>query len=437
MTLHRLRRIFAGAHRAPVIASLLFVCLLAAPLGAQSRYDGLPTTDSLQGFPEIGYPSALVDVKVYAAFDDPASAQFWAQTFDKLLQRVRNGEVRLIFVPLFGAGQIAGGRGAARASICANEQKVFWPYADQLFAWQTQYGADAFSGDRLLNGATALGVSQAQWGDCFTSDGPDSILNDAQRAANSEVSFNKTPYVVVGDAPSLTDWDSLNYTITLALQQANTSLATQVAATPEAAATPQVDKYTYNPLTGDHVAPPLSISLPSDWKYAYDALVLQDIDGIRPIPFALYQGPVTGGTGTIVLLWGFPNLVVGAPSGGLVQPDVWTDGTRLLRLAVFEEGCNIGTDLRRNYSVGGMQAIGTQFAAVSCPQLPDTRGWFAGLRQFDVNFVFYLYTDPIAAMDKAEPELQAILDTVNFIMPEATPVSEATVTAAATAESSN
>jgi hypothetical protein len=408
---------------------ILLLLLIAAPISAQSgnRYDGLPQTLSLQGFPQLGYPSALVNVKIYAAFDDPASGQFWTQTFDNLLQRVRNGEVDVTFIPLFGQGQISGGRGAARASICANAQNIFWPYVDQLFVWQTQFGVDAFSGDRLLDGAKALGINEGVWGECFTSDGPDTILNDAQRAANNETTFSGTPYILVGDSPSLADIDSLNFTINLVLKQANNSLATQIAATPEA--TSDVDTYTYNPLTNDHIAPPLTMTLPQGWSYAYDAIVLQDIDGIRPIPFALYKGPVTGGTGTIVLLWGFPNLVKfsGAPPAD-VQPDVWTDGTRLLRLAIVETGCNVGTDLRRNYSVGGLQAIGTQFAAVNCPQLPDTRGWFAALRQFEVNFIFYVYTDPIAAMDGSAPnELQAILDTAQFVMPTPEVTAAATV----------
>ena len=62
---------------------LLVSCLLTVAAFAQSgdRYANLPQTQSLQGFPEIGYPSALVDVKLYAAFDDPASGQFWAQSF--------------------------------------------------------------------------------------------------------------------------------------------------------------------------------------------------------------------------------------------------------------------------------------------------------------------------------------------------------------------
>ncbi len=410
-----------GLNPRRVTLLLLLLLCIAAPLHAQDRYANLPQTQSLQGFPEIGYPSALVDVKLYLAFDDPASGQFWAQSFDNLLQRVRNGEVRAIFIPLFGSGSLTGGRSAARAAICAGEQNVFWAYVDQLFAWQTQYGTDAFSGDRLTNGAAALGVNPGQWSDCFSSDGPDVILQDAASAASNEPTFSATPYVVVGDSPSLTDGDSLNFTIDQVLRQANNTLATQTAATPEATA--DVDRYTYDPLSHDHIQPPLTIDLPAGWSYAYDALVLQDIDGIRPIPFALYTGPVTGGTGTIVLLWGFPNLV----SAVALEPDVWTDATRLLRLAIFEEGCNIGTDLRRNYSVGGLQATGTQFAAVSCPTLPDARGWFAGLRQFDVNFVFYVYTDPIGAMDGTAPDqLQAILDTVQFVLPTPEATTEAT-----------
>ncbi|MEP7291751.1 MAG: thioredoxin domain-containing protein [Chloroflexota bacterium] len=424
MILSILRRVFVGMqHAAPFPLSLIVLFLLAAPLAAQppDRYASLPQALSLQGFPQIGYPSALVDVRVYAAFDDPASAAFWSQSADTLIQHVRNGEVRLTFIPLFGIGSIEGGRAAARASICAGEQNVFWQYVDRLFAGQTQFGAAAFGGERLLDGARQLGVAEGQWSECINSTGPDVILDDAQDSAQNEATFNTTPYVLVDDSPSLTDSASLDFTIDLLVQQANTELATQSAVeiTPEAT---EVDHYVFDPLSHEAVAPPLTLSLPAGWSFAYDALVLQDIDGIRPVPFAFYQGPVTGGIGTIVLLWGFPNLVVGAPAGGLIQPDVWTDATRLLRLAIFEEGCNVGTDLRRNYSVGAMQAVGTQFAAVDCPQLVDTRGWFAGLRQFNVNFVFYAYTEPITAMDGAAvDELQAILDSVQFILPEVTP----------------
>jgi len=93
----------------------------------------------------------------------------------------------------------------------------------------------------------------------------------------------------------------------------------------------------------------------------------------------------------------------------------------LLRLAIVEQGCNVGTDLKRNYSVGGLSGVGTQFAAVQCPQLPDTRGWFVGVDSNGLNFIFYVFSDPIQAMDTGRNELQAILDNVHFRKLEVTP----------------
>jgi hypothetical protein len=65
---------------------------------------------------------------------------------------------------------------------------------------------------------------------------------------------------------------------------------------------------------------------------------------------------------------------------------------------------------------------------VDCPELADTRGWFAGLRQYNINFIFYVYADPIEAMDTAEDELQAILNTIRFAAPS-TPDPNASPTA--------
>lgn len=176
------------------------------------------------------------------------------------------------------------------------------------------------------------------------------------------------------------------------------------------------------PLAGEGAVPPVTLDFPDGWGYAYDTLALIDVDNtLRPVPLAAYRGPVTGGTGTIVLLWGFPNFLAGGPltlpGTPTPAPDLWADGLRLFRLALVDQGCNPGTDLQRPYSVGGLAATGTQFAIVDCPESPDTRGWFAGLQVGGLNFVFYLYAEPITAMDTAWDELQAILDTAVFNVP--------------------
>jgi len=208
-----------------------------------------------------------------------------------------------------------------------------------------------------------------------------------------------------------------------------TATATPFTETP----TPTLIAVTIEPLLGQGSRPPLDITLPDGWLVGYDTFVLGDVDReVSFVPLVVYSGPVTGGTGTIVLLWGFSSVVGGvnplsAQMGTpLPEPDMWTDGLRLLRLAVVEAQCNIGTDLRRDYPVAGLTGTGTQFAAVGCPETSDTRGWFVGVREFGVPYIFYVYTDPIEVMDNeaVQAELQAILDSIRISEPqpiEATP----------------
>jgi hypothetical protein len=170
-----------------------------------------------------------------------------------------------------------------------------------------------------------------------------------------------------------------------------------------------------DPLLGLPIQPPITMDLPDGWAYAYNAFVYSDLDGrIETVPFAYYTGPVTDGTGTIILLWGFDSVV--NPFAAQQGTNPWLDGLRLLRLVVMDHSCTIGTAPEREYSVGGMEATGTQFSAVDCPEgIPDTRGWFAARVVDRVNFAFYMYVDPIQpAGATAEFDLQAILDTVEF-----------------------
>lgn len=440
-----------------------------------ARFEGLPVGIAPNGYPQIGYPNAPVSVTVYAAFDEPAvtpisaqvadavtttptpasiaepgavtplsrpSADFFAAGggFEVLLQRARNAEILITYLPVV-VGAVPNGRGTARAALCAGEQGAFWRYAELLMAW----GRDAelsdearFAGTRLIEGVDTLDLDAGRWNECMISERPDRVIAeaDAQRAAQQL--YTTTPFVLVGSLSTLLDPESLDFTVTYAVSEASAAFERALAegdaeAEAQAAAandplatvelTPEI--VTLEPLMGDQVPPPFTITLPAGWLSGFDTLVLQDVDAIRNIPFALYQGPVTGGTGTLVVMWGFPNLITGGMdafmAGEPLTPDLYADGSRLLRLAVVEEGCNVGTDLRRSYPIGGLEAVGTQFAAVGCPELADTRGWFAGLQQFSLNFVFYAYAEPIEAVPAAEPELQAILDTITFVLPIATP----------------
>ncbi|XWX03683.1 hypothetical protein VZO05_14340 [Aggregatilineales bacterium SYSU G02658] len=170
------------------------------------------------------------------------------------------------------------------------------------------------------------------------------------------------------------------------------------------------------PLTGVRIEPPFSITLPEGWGRASDTFLYEELGDVVTVPFTLYQGPVSGGRGTILVLWNFRSVAAANPLGTpTTERSNWSDGLRLLRYPVFEPTCNIGTEPERAFTVGGRPATGTNFAAVDCPELPNTRGWFAGLTVNEIPFVFYVYTDPLEAMlGRAPQELQAILDSIVF-----------------------
>lgn len=193
---------------------------------------------------------------------------------------------------------------------------------------------------------------------------------------------------------------------------------------------------TAEPLLGELTEPPLDITLPADWsRVVADRMLVQDVDNtLRWVPVTVYNGPVSGGQGYIVLLWGFPNLI--ATSDSNPNPDLnqvmWTEGLRMFRRALVEDGCNPGTDLQTNFTVGGRTASGTSFSIVDCPETPNARGWFAGVYEGGGNFIFYNYIEPtadinapetITAMNEGAKEIQAILDSVQFhVLEQITPV---------------
>jgi hypothetical protein len=186
--------------------------------------------------------------------------------------------------------------------------------------------------------------------------------------------------------------------------------------TPGAIVTATSTPVLIDPLTGVAVEPPINMTLPEGWGFAYDTFIYQELGQLNYIPFALYQGPVTGGTGSILLLWNFPSIA--AASDSSTELNMYVDGLRLLRSVVFDPTCNIGTDPERDFNVGGITATGSYYRVVDCPADPNTRGWFAGLVQRNVNFVFYVYADPIEIVEEGiRNELQAILDTLTFEFP--------------------
>lgn len=420
--MHRKHQVFTT-----LLAALMLTLLLVTTVRAQD--DGLPPVElagvsdipqrlSASGYPQLGDPDAPLHIVEYCSLGTPSCATYWLEQFPPLVERIADGTIRYTQIPLTGP-EASAVRTATRAALCAGEQGRYWALTTALHT-ALQASPDqpdaALAAESLLAQIDALpGLDRAAWDACMLTDRPDATLTRARAERNAEASFTGAvlPFIRVNDQPVLPDYTNLSAVIA-AFE------TTTAEATPDPAATEDAP-LVFEPLLGEAIEPPLTIDLPPGWRFGYDAILMNDLDGLpRSVPLAIYTGPVNEGAAraTIVLLWGFPNLVVGNPfASDEVATDLWSDGLRLLRLVVIEQGCNIGTDLRRSYTVGGLSAAGTQFAAVDCPDLPDTRGWFAGLREGNINFVFYVYTEPIDAMDSAEAELQAILDSVVFQVP--------------------
>ena len=176
---------------------------------------------------------------------------------------------------------------------------------------------------------------------------------------------------------------------------------TELGAQPTPAGTLQVE---------EGVPPPYDITLPDGWQVGYGILPVRDGITTNGVPVAIYTGPIpadTSITGWVVVLWGFPSI---SPRP---EPDLWADGLRFLRGALLDVSCVVGTDVSRTFRVGGHDdAVGTFFTAEGCRGEPDTAGWFAGISEQGGHYMFFTYAEPLAGIDVARADLQAILDSI-------------------------
>jgi hypothetical protein len=160
--------------------------------------------------------------------------------------------------------------------------------------------------------------------------------------------------------------------------------------------------------------PPLSITLPEGWQAVHLLLPFRTYDAIQDVPLSIYTGSLPGGvTGYIYLFWGFPTIA--NPTG---ENNLWASGLQLLRGTLVGESCNLGIKQeQQTFYVGGKEAIGTYYSAVSCVGENDTAGWFAALQVDNGNYAFFTAVEPLDALPAQAPNLQAILDSVQFLPP--------------------
>ena len=142
------------------------------------RYEDISRSFSLEGYPQLGDLDAPVTLEEYASFACPGCEALHSDSFDAILDRVREGQVLFTYVPMQ-TGSIPNAQGAAKIALCAGRQGMFWQMHDVLFDWQTRYANTAYSQNRLLSGAEALGLNTTTLTNCFNSGAISDTLNSA------------------------------------------------------------------------------------------------------------------------------------------------------------------------------------------------------------------------------------------------------------------
>lgn len=165
--------------------------------GAISAYAGIPQSETEDGFPLLGDPAAPVQVSEISSFACPSCGRFYRDVTPSLVERVKAGDISFVYIPIFSAGSIPNGEGAARAALCAGEQDRFWEYHGALFEWQATFANQAYASNRLASGATNLGLDRGAWDSCMESDRPDAVIVAAESLASRTEGFRGTPSVLV------------------------------------------------------------------------------------------------------------------------------------------------------------------------------------------------------------------------------------------------
>jgi len=114
----------------------------------------------------LGAPDAPVTIDVWADFQCPGCGAFSRLVAPQLVDNyVTPGKAKIVYHDYAFLGQES--IDAAVAARCADQQGKFWAYHDYLFANQHGENQGAFSRDRLLQMAAAVGLDKNAFTQCL------------------------------------------------------------------------------------------------------------------------------------------------------------------------------------------------------------------------------------------------------------------------------
>jgi len=158
------------------------------------RYD-IPT----DGYPSLGPDDAPITIVEFSDFECPYCRRFHQETYTDLLDAYP-GQIRFVYrnLPLTSIHPDA--MPAAIASLCANDQNVYWDYHDKLFSSET-LGQDTY-----IQYANELGLDVDKFTACLSSgEHDDFIQKDMDFSLNLGVQSTPTFFInglaIVGAQP--------------------------------------------------------------------------------------------------------------------------------------------------------------------------------------------------------------------------------------------
>lgn len=154
---------------------------------------------STEGYPSLGPDDAPITIVEFSDFQCPFCKRFHDETYQALLAAYP-GQIRFVYrnLPLTSIHPDA--MSAAVASLCANEQNVYWDYHDKLFS------SDVLGRDTYVKYATDLNLNADEFNACLDSGKFDDFISqDMDFALNLGIQSTPTFFInglaIVGAQP--------------------------------------------------------------------------------------------------------------------------------------------------------------------------------------------------------------------------------------------
>jgi len=119
-----------------------------------------------EGYPYIGAQNAPSVLEEFSNFACPHCNDYHSGTFLNLLDKIKAGQLRVVYIPL-SITLSYNPEVETRAALCAAQQGKFWEMHDVLFDWQTRYTNGSNDVSRLAAAAGTLGMDTGKFTDCI------------------------------------------------------------------------------------------------------------------------------------------------------------------------------------------------------------------------------------------------------------------------------